>query len=300
MIGYLFVAFALFCGAAKGYCGKKTSGTITSLPSTLLFNAVRMCLCIPIGLLFVGLNTGTLGSLAVSPDVLLISALSGLSTALFVVTWILCIRSGAYMMVDVFLTLGVIVPVGACAVFFRETIRWNQLLGILLLAAAAYIMCTYSNSIKEKLSPRTLLLLILSGTANGITAFAQKWFRYRAAETDVSVFNLYTYLFSSVVLILCFLFAARHEENAAKEVLENRKKLGIYVVIMSLCLFLHSFFSTMAAGSLSASQLYPLMQGGSLILSMVMSAVFFKEKITPRCLTGIALTFLALLLINML
>jgi len=299
-MGYLFVLAALFCGVTKGYCGKKTSGCIKQFPSTMLFNAVRMLICIPIGLIFVLLGTGTLSSLAVDGYALLTMLMSGIATSVFVVSWIIVIRQGAYMMVDVFLTLGVIVPVILCAVIFGEAVKWNQIVGILMLAVAAYIMCTYSNRIKEKMKVHTYILLVVCGVANGLTSFSQKWFRYAAPEIDVSVFNLYTYVFSSVVLLACFFIVGRGTKEAAHEVMSQKKKLGVYVVIMSLCLFLHSLFSTMAAGHLSASQLYPLMQGGGLTLSMVMSAVLFKEKITVRCVVGILITFAALLIINLL
>jgi len=299
-MGYLFIFLALLMGATKGYCGKKTSGVISTLPATMMFNSVRMLICIPIGLLFVLVYTGTLTSLKVSGMDLVISALSGIATSAFVVSWILAVRKGAYMMVDVFLTLGVIVPVALCAVFFGEAVKWNQILGIAMLVGATYIMCSYSNTIKEKISPKTYLLLLFSGIANGLTQFAQKWFLYQEGHAHVSVFNLYTYVFSSVVLLVCFMIASRKDKSGITELTSNVKRLSVYVVIMSLCLFLHSLFSTMAGGRLDASQVYPLMQGGGLTLSMIMSAVLFKEKITVRCIVGILITFAALLIINLL
>lgn len=302
MIGYLFVLMALVMGATKGYCGKRTSGVITSLPGTMLFNAVRMMICIPIGLLFVLIYTGSIAALAVDPRTLLISAMSGVATSVFVVSWILAVRRGAYMLVDVFLTLGVVVPVILCRIFFQEAVRLNQIAGIAMLVIAAYIMCGYNNTVKtERLSLRLILLMALSGTANGLTSFAQKWFRYESAA-NVTVFNFYTYVFSAAVLILCWLIARARAPQEEKTTGEPSKvgRLAVYVTIMSLCIFLHSLFSTMAAEHLTSSQLYPLMQGGSLTLSMLMSALFFKERITPRCLIGIAITFGALLCINLL
>lgn len=300
-MGYLFCLLALFAGVTKGYCGKKTSGTVTSLPGTMLFNAVRMLICIPIGFLCVLIYTGSPG-LAVDGKTLLISVLSSAATSCFVVSWIACVRKGAYMMVDVFLTLGVIVPVVLCRIFFDEAVRWNQILGILLLAAAAYIMCTYNKSIgKEKIRPSSILLLTFCGAANGLTSFSQKWFRY-GSTADVSLFNFYTYIFSAVILIVCWLTvkAANPVENSGRIDRKSLIRLGGYVTVMSLCLFLHSLFSTMAAGYLTSSQLYPLMQGGSLVLSMLMSAVCFGEKINIRCVIGIGITFAALLCINLL
>lgn len=302
MIGYLFVLLALFVGATKGYCGKRTSGVITTYPDTMLFNAVRMLICIPIGLLFVLLYTGSAGSLVVDAKTLLISAMAGIATSAFVVSWIVSVRRGAYMMVEVFLTLGVIVPVILCRVFFGEEVRISQLAGIALLVAATYIMCSYNNSIKaDKLSWKLLLPMSISGVANGLTSFSQKWFRYESAA-DVTVFNFYTYVFSAAALLVCWLFVRMKDSQGGKAT--DRKlplaRLGVYVTIMSLCIFLHSLFSTMATEHLTSSQLYPLMQGGGLTLSMLMSAVFFKEKITPRCLMGIGIAFGALLCINLL
>ena len=69
---------------------------------------------------------------------------------------------------------------------------------------------------------------------------------------------------------------------------------------MSVCLFLNSYFKTMAAGILPSAILYPLSQGASLILSSFMSMLFFKEKLTAKCITGIALSFAGLLIINLL
>lgn len=299
-MGYLFIILALLCGITKGFCGKKTSGVIQALPHAMLFNAVRMLLCIPIGLLFVCFYTGTLTSLAVDGITLLISAVTGIATSVFVVTWLIAVRTGAYMMVDVFPTLGVIIPVIACRFFFDEPVRWNHLTGILLLVAAAYIMCTYNKTIgKAALTPASFLLLFLCGISNGLTSFSQKWFQY-VSSADAAVYNFYTYVFSSVTLLLCWLFLHSRQKEKTDVPAVDIRKLSVYVVIMSFCIFLHSFFSTMAAGYLSSSQLYPLMQGGALVLSMLMSSICFGEKITLRCLCGICVTFTALLCINLL
>lgn len=45
-------------------------------------------------------------------------------------------------------------------------------------------------------------------------------------------------------------------------------------------------------------KVYPIYQAGDLIMSAAMSAVFFKEKITFRCVVGLTLAFLSILLIK--
>ena len=299
MLGYLYILCALAAGITKGWCGKKTSGTVTTMRGTLLFSAVRMLICIPIGLLTV-VRAGCVPMLAADGLTLLISAVSGISTAMFVVMWIGCVRWGAYMMVDVFVTLGIAIPTVLSAVCFGETVGANHIAGFVLLLFAAYMMCTYNSTLRGgfRLTARQLCLLILCGASNGVTQFSQKWLSH-SGNTDNAVFQFYTYIFAAAVLLLCTLFSKREPGGDDGQKKPPIAKLGFYVVIMSACLFLHSFFSTAAAGYLPSAVLYPLMQGSALVLSMLMSAVCFGERINTRCVVGIAAAFAAMLCINL-
>lgn len=309
-MGYLFVGIACLCGAVKGFCGKKTSGRASALSDAMLINTIRMLLCIVIGFFFVLVLERDASAFSVDGKTLLISALAGLGTSLFVVSWLLAVREGAYMMLDVFLTLGVLVPLLLCYFLFDDPIRPLQWIGLALLLIATYIMCSYSNSIKKKMTLPAFLLLVLCGVANGVSSFSQKWFVHDYPDGSVTVFNFYTYVFSATVLIIALLtVTARSHYRAAccdapRDTATGRfRHLVIavlpYLAIMALCLFLHSFFTTMAATRLLPAQLYPLSQGTSLILSLFMSALFFKERITPRCIIGIVIAFAALLIINL-
>jgi hypothetical protein len=112
-MGYLFLTVALAAGITKGYCGKKTSFAVKSNSDSMIMNVLRMVLCIVIGFLLLLAQNG-LSSLAQSRQALLIAALSGVASAVFVVSWLLSVKVGAYMMVEVFLLLGVTVPIVLC------------------------------------------------------------------------------------------------------------------------------------------------------------------------------------------
>ena len=91
---------------------------IRDLSSAFGVSAVRMLLCMPIGLLFVFIGTGTASAFAADGITLLFSASAGAAASVFIVTWLVAVRTGAYMMADVFPTPGVIVPVIASRFFF--------------------------------------------------------------------------------------------------------------------------------------------------------------------------------------
>lgn len=298
-MGYLFLALALLAGSTKGYCGKKTSGFVREYKDAMFTNFVRMVLCILISFLLLALS-GRLSLLAVDLNVVLITLLSGVTTSVFVVAWLLAVRRGAYMMLDVFLMLGVIVPLLLSEFLFDEKIRLNQWAGLSVLLVAVVIMCSYNNQIKEKMSLKSLGLLVLCGIANGLTDFSQKLYVKTATASSAAVFNFYTYIFSALVLLAFYLGAKVTDKTGSSSETDVLRRVGGYVAVMSVCLFLNSYFKTMAAGILPSAILYPLSQGASLILSSFMSMLFFKEKLTAKCITGIALSFAGLLIINLL
>ena len=295
-MGYIFLVIALFSGVTKGYCGKKTSQHTSSFRLSVFANVIRTLLCTAIGFA-VTLLEGSIYFITPSVNLLLITALSGISTAIFVVSWLISVRKSAYMLMDIFLMVGVLVPLVLSMLFFNETIRPSQWVGILILLIATIIMCSYNNNIKAKITLPTFLLLMACGIANGITDFSQKLFVKALPDIPVSIFNLYTYIFAAITLIITHLLLKPNDSMQPKRVV---KSIFGYIFIMALCLFLNSYFKTIAAATLSSVILYPLNQGASLVLSSIMAAGIFKEKLTAKVVLGMITSFIGLLIINVL
>lgn len=175
MLGYTFVFLALFAGIVKGYCGKQTSNFTKNLGDALFANCIRMILCIIIGLV-ISILTLEPQTLVPSKEMLLIGMVSGISTSVFVVSWLLSVKNSAYMLLEVFVMLGVLIPLIGSNILFGESIKPTQWLGMLLLLAAVVLMCSYNNSVKKKITPSSLILLIVSGSSCGIADFSQKCF----------------------------------------------------------------------------------------------------------------------------
>lgn len=301
-MGYFFLGLSLLAGVIKGYCGKKTSGYVEHYSAAVTMNLIRMllCVCIGGGMMLV---EGNAQYFFPGKAVLALCAVAGLSTSVFVVCWLIAAKNGAYMMLDVFLMLGVLIPVGGGAVLYQEKIRAVQWMGILLLVLAALAMCSYNNEVKEKLSFSSVVLLTVCSASGGVTDLMQKLFVRECAGMPASVFSFYTYLFSALTLFLSGL--ALRSGNAGGILPQKAERASLksimgYIAVMSCCLFANTFFKTMAAGYLTSIQLYPLSQGGSLILSVCMVAVMFGEKPTKKCILGLLTAFTGLLALNVL
>ena len=209
-MGYVFILFALLAGVTKGYCGKKTSGFTPTFQSAVFANTIRMVLCTLIGFAIIAIS-GDLALIVPSPEMILVSALSGITTAFFVVTWLINVKKNAYMMLDIFLMLGMLIPMLLSSVFFGESIKPSQWAGVAVLFLAVIIMCSYNNATKGKLTLSSLLLLMICGVFYGLSDFSQKIFVKTITDSSASVFNFYTYIFAGLVLIITLAFV--HKKN---------------------------------------------------------------------------------------
>ena len=300
-MGYLFLFIALFFGSIKGYSGKKSSIAITSGDESLVVSASRMVICVVIGI-FTLIFGGEISAIIPDGSTLWISALSGFSNAIFIATWLAAIMSGAFMMVESFVLIGVAVPIVLCRILFNESVSLQQIIGFLLLLVAVYVMCTYNVSIKGKITPKAYALLALCGLSFGIADFSQKLFVKTVEDGSVAAFNLYTYVFAAITLAITyavFIIINKKKNVPMRRPVNVLRPIWHHVIFMAICLFLYSYFKTLAAGYLDAALLYPISQGVGVMLSLLLAHFFFGERINKKCIIGMTLAFLAMLLINL-
>ena len=65
---------------------------------------------------------------------------------------------------------------------------------------------------------------------------------------------------------------------------------------MSVALFAMTYFQTLAAKSMEASVLYPIINSLSLLVNFAMSTFLYKEKIKKEKIIGVLFIFVAVML----
>lgn len=284
-MGYLYLAVAVIAGITKGVCGKKLSLKISGAGQTFFVSAVRMAVCVLISGVAAVVQGG---KMQFCFEFFAVSFLSGLAVSIFTVTWLIAVQNGSYVLINVFNISGVCVPVVLSAVFFGETVKLTQILGIAFLLVSVCFLCSYNNKIKKKLTLLTVVLLIVCGAANGLTDFSQKLFVHTFPDSSVAVFNFYSYAFSLILLLAfsCFFKTKKYgvsQKNNGKAI----KSTAVLIIIMSFSLFVNAYFKTFAAKFLPVAVLYPLNQGITLVFSAVIATILFDEKLTLKSIIGI-------------
>lgn len=294
-MGTLFLLISAVLDGIKGCLSKPVSRHTATLSDSLLINASRTVLCAVFGFVFCLITLGRMpdgrGGTAV------IALLSGASTALFMVSWLMAMRTGAFMTLTVLGTASCIVPILLSALFFGEALSLRHLLGAGLLVLASALLCTYQKKTKGRFAPGEALWIALMFISCSLVNFSQKIFTHTAVGCDTADYNFFTYLVAAVLLTVILPFCRQKGLDTPPAVL--LKKTGVLVLLLALSLYFVDYFRTLAAQTVPAGILYPTSSAIVLLINQAYSFLFLKEKPDAGGWTGLVLTLAAIIIINL-
>jgi drug/metabolite transporter (DMT)-like permease len=301
-MGYLFLAFAVGGNLLKAFSGKKTSGFMKTILDAFSFSTIRLGLSALFGIFFMlpDLFRNGLSVMALDLNLLPTYLLSAIANAGMVITWLLFIRSGVLVLMDVSALCGCLIPLILSRIFYFELIKPTHIIGLVVLFGAVILMASYNNSIKAKLNAKSILLLFGFGISSGFIDFSQKLFRKQTMNNvPSSVFNFYTLLFAFVILLIILIVMRTAKDNEAAK-LEIKPKALFHISLMAVGLCVVSLFKTLAAGHLPSALVFPFYQSSAIISNAILGAICFKERISFKSVASLTLMALGLVIMNFL
>lgn len=301
-MGYLFLSLALGGNLLKAFCGKKTSGFMKTGADAISFSSIRLGLSAIFAVLFMLPDLLKEGISVLAFDIKLLPTflLSAAANAAMVIIWLVVVRSGVLVLLDVSALCGLLVPLVLSLIFYGEAIRYNHIIGLIILFAAALLIASYNNSIKTKLSVKSILLLLGFAISNGFIDFSQKLFQKQTQSVPSSVFNFYTLLIAFIVLFVISIIINTNQKNKESEKLKISPKALLHISLMAVGLCVVTLFKTLAAGHLDAVLVFPFFQGTVIISNAILGAVCFKERLSFKSISGLILITAGLLIMNLL
>ena len=295
---YLFLTLALAGGLIKGFSGRGISRDVNSLGDGFTVNVIR-CLFSAIIAFVLAVSFAGFSGFLLSREGFLVSALSSVFMSMFTVAWLYAYKSEAYIFLSIFTMLGSIVTALLGFIFYGDEIKVTRIIGMVLLFVAVYIMSLYNRSLKGKMTARSIITLVIGGLGAALADFMQKVFTKEALGSPY-VFNFYTYALAIIpqliIILIIFLSTKSRGKSLTRGILDGRHFI-IYAVILA-ALYLNSISKTLAAAEIPSTILYPTLQGANLILSAILAAIIFKEKITAKSIVGIVIALGSVVLMN--
>ena len=115
-MGYIFLFLSVFTNAVKGYCSKRISGDVKNAGNAVTLNLVRNVFVVAVAF---AIGYFTVGNelFALTYTETLITAVAGISMALFVIFWTFAVKTDAYMLVSASGSASFIVPLILLLIF---------------------------------------------------------------------------------------------------------------------------------------------------------------------------------------
>ena len=264
-----------------------------------------------LGLFVVELIIGT--TVSGVGETILYSVLSGLALALSCICGIYILCQGTMALSSLFGTAGLIVPTVASIFLYDEFVSWYQWVAIAVFMVGAFFLAGGSKKIYGKFTITQLAVLVCSLLLGGTTMLMQKMFGMNVQGGNVSLFSLISFgssalLFAAVipVLQLCNKKVMPSNEThekftlfpPTKEQAKLNKNSYLYGLFLAMAVFLINQLSTLSTPLIEAVVLFAIICGGATIISTLVGAVLYKEKITWRTVVGLILGIGSLVLLK--
>lgn len=291
----LYIFIVLIFRVVQALFYKRSSVEMKGLTMMVGYNSFQSSISAALGLVLI-----LVGGIGFSVDLLtvLVALLSG--TALFFseFCYINAMKSGTVGLCSMFGTAGMIVPIIAGAVLFNKPVTPLQLVGVGLFFVAAYLLIGASKTVYSNFTYKTLLLLLGSLLANGCTMLAQQMFTAYVPDGDVSVFSFLSFGIIGVLsgVMYAGMAAGKREE---RENIKLSKTLVICGVVLAVSVFIINQLATISTALVSPVVLFTFVNGGGTIISTLVAAIVYKEKIQKRTAAGVALGIISLVVIKM-
>ncbi len=204
-------------------------------------------------------------------------------------------KNGSIAIYTLFLmTGGMLVPYVWGVVFLHEEVSVLRVIGVALLVIAVAL----SNLGKSRITAWQILMCVSVFFINGMTSIVSKLHQIEVTlpTVDAMTFVMLTGVTKFVIAGAAYLavrFGKREEIRAAR-----KTGLGaVLLVVASAGVGGFSYFlQLIGAANLPATVLYPILTGGTMILSALAGVICFKDKLSKGNILALALCLIGTLL----
>ena len=201
---------------------------------------------------------------------------------------------------------------------FDEPMSVWQWVGLLIFMVAMYFLVAPSKSKQEhmqnrKMSLKTICMLVLGLIAGGMTMVVQKMFGIYVPDGNTAMYSFLMFALNALMLYICYtaivLFQKNKptDEQTAAESKPERAKweplskvLLICGAFLALAVFVINMLVTELGKTVESAILFSVSYAISIIITILVGALYYKEKITWKNIIGIVLCVIALAIINFL
>ena len=276
----LSLTAALGGSIAKKYYADKNSMGISG---GFIFNAVGCLLAAVILFCWGGFGPSSVFTIV-------LGVVFGVVTALQGITNIAALQVGPMSYTTVIISFSTLISALSGIMFFDEILGWAQIVGIVLMLAS-FVLAAKSDGDEKKANSKWLFLCLISFVATGGIGVMQKVHQSSEYREELNAFLIIAFVSSA---ILCAIFTAllKRRESRSADVKNNANKklfgllLGI-MIVSGACVAVNNKFNLYLSGVMDSAVFFPIVNGGTLVLTTLAAVLLFKEKLSKKQWIGV-------------
>ena len=215
---------------------------------------------------------------------------------------VIALTTGPVAFASLFVNFAMLIPIGVGIFAYGEYPKPLFYIGlaVLLVALAILKFGGEKSGGGVKVTPKWLFSTFIAFLTNGICATLQPYHQRQTGGLYKSEFMVTA---MTLVIFVCavVLFARRKGalERGEDSLLVCAKKAGIFAFCAGICNGLANLTIMVSTGHAPQTVMFPIVCGGGLIMVLLVSAIFYKEKLSRLQWVSVAVCFASFLMIGM-
>lgn len=188
-------------------------------------------------------------------------------------------------------SLGFIFPTLSGCLFWNEKVTLVNLIGVLMVIPAIIVSGMKSSDSKIE-NDSYIIPLVIAMLSSGGLGIMQKVQQFSQYPEQKGVFVFVAFALSGIISLLFALFAKADSKDISSKKYIAASGTGI-------CFATCNLLNTTLAGKLDSAVFFPSLNIGSILLSLFLGLIIYKEKLTKKDLVVLGLGVISILLINL-
>lgn len=287
--------FSIYTRVIQAIFSKLSSKETENIVQTVKYTAYQYTVSALLGLV---LLLTDISGIKIDLPTIAIALLSGISLFFSTFFTIYGMKSGTVSLVSMFSTAGLLVPIIAGAFMFKQPVSLVQWVGIVLFFLSAWLLIKSSENTYNGFNFKTFLLLIGAMLSNGLTMLAQQMYTHYVPGGNISLFSFLSFGAVTIFGIPAALSMGRSEKNTDLD--KNLSKtLYICGFALAVAVFVINQFATSLTALLPPVFLFTFINGGGTIISTLVAAVMYKEKLSLYSILGVIIGLSSMIIIKL-
>lgn len=234
---------------------------------------------------------------AFDPFTLLLGAGFGIMYVTTVFSYTKAMESGPLSYTSLFFSAGLLLPIMFGVVFFGEKIVITQLVGIILLILSFYLGSTASGTDGKKIKPIWIAYCLVTFIGNGSLSILSKGHQMLLPGEQIIEYLITAFATSAILSLAALIWYGAIKGQK----LAHIKKLGFGGVVVGagVTTALGNQLIVILVTRVSSVILFPLVNGGVVVSSIIASIMLFGEKLAYKGRLGVFTGVAALVLLSL-